>query len=815
MGLPLTLSAAPRALAFGVACVAAAMLLFELAVTRLFSVLFFYHFSFFAISLVMSGLVIGGIWSARWSVREMNERAYRSRLSALGWMFSAAMLAALFTTLALPPAGATPSLSAVAVQALVFLPGLVAAGAFLAAAFARDKAWIGTLYASDLIAAACACIAAIALMRIVQGPAVLLVPSFFAALAGVIVAPAHSLHRTTSALIGAAAGVVLIANAIAGGSLLHLQSAGKETPLVERWNEYSRIQVIDGGSDARYIIIDKSAATVMMPAPIEADGQPPRARGWWKAGPQYAVYRLERPLARVAIIGVGGGRDLLPPLAHGAARVDGYELNGILVDLLQREFVAYNATATRPEVALIHDEARVGIARSGKNYDVIQASLIDTWAATSSGGFVLSENGLYTLDGWRTFLSRLSDRGVLTMTRWYVPDAPAETQRLVALAATALGDAGIADTRSHVMLISSRPAGNVAFTMNEAAAMGTILVSKSPFTPDEVARVKDACAEQNMVLLAAPGVASQDAVIDRLLDAATRRQAIHSSPYNIAPPTDLQPYFFLQLRPSDVLELSGKSFGPVTEITFNGVRVLMLLGGSALLLTLVVVLLSVLGLPGPVGRASALPVYRWMTLYFLGIGFGYILVQLGLHQRLIIIVGHPTFALSVVLFSMLLGTGIGAAWASKLFAKRGIRAAGAAILVVLVALLVSFPAFPAFEQIESQAVRLGAIGAMLGGIGFVLGFAFPLGVVMVAPTGEWAVQKMWAINGAASIAGSVLAAVIGITLGSQFVIAAALLCYAIAIVAGSLAEAKARGASSLGPELAVVEPAQSGASALR
>src|SRR5438046_2578290 len=199
-------SAPPRALAFGVACVAGAMLLFELAVTRLFSVLFFYHFSFFAISLVMSGLVIGGIASARWNVRDMSERAYLSRLSALGWMFSAAMLASLSITLALPAAGATPSLTAVALQALVFLPGLVAAGAFLAAAFARDKTWIGALYASDLIAAACACIGAIALMRIVQGPAVLLVPSFFAALAGVIVAPARSLHRTAGALIGPAAG---------------------------------------------------------------------------------------------------------------------------------------------------------------------------------------------------------------------------------------------------------------------------------------------------------------------------------------------------------------------------------------------------------------------------------------------------------------------------------------------------------------------------------------------------------------------------------------------------------------------------------
>ena len=116
------------------------MLLFELPVTRLFSVLFFYHFSFFAISLVMSGLVIGGVWAARWNVREMSERACLSRLSVLGWAFSATMLASLVVMLAMPAASNTPSLLAVALQAVVFLPGLVAAAAFLAVAFARDKA---------------------------------------------------------------------------------------------------------------------------------------------------------------------------------------------------------------------------------------------------------------------------------------------------------------------------------------------------------------------------------------------------------------------------------------------------------------------------------------------------------------------------------------------------------------------------------------------------------------------------------------------------------------------------------------------------
>jgi hypothetical protein len=214
----------PRALVAAVACVAAAMLLFEVVVTRLFSVLFYYHFSFFAISLVMSGLVVGG-------------------------------------------------------------------------------------------------------------------------------------------------------------------------------------RVFDDGK-IRYLVIDRSAATFMrhIPPPIQPDPS-------WAGGAQYVVYRTGRPLRSVAIIGVGGGGDLLPPIFYGATQVEGYEINQTMIDFLERDFRDYNGIAARPEVRLIHDEARVGIAHSGRLYDVIQASLIDTRAATASGGFVLSENALHTLpsfallnlcvdDGW-------------------------------------------------------------------------------------------------------------------------------------------------------------------------------------------------------------------------------------------------------------------------------------------------------------------------------------------------------------------------------------------------------------------------------
>jgi hypothetical protein len=230
---------------------------------------------------------------------------------------------------------------------------------------------------------------------------------------------------------------------------------------------------------------------VLRHAPAEADGAPLRPQPWWGDGPQYTAYALGRPLRDVAVIGVGGGSDLFPALAHGASSVDGYELNGILVDLLERDFRDFNAVATRPEVSLIHNEARVGITHSGRRYDVIQASLIDTWAATASGGFVLSENGLYTRQGWGRFLAHLSDTGVLTMSRWFIRDAPAEVERLVSLAAASLEDAGITDARGHLILTASVSPGESAgaFTEHEAS-VATILVSKRPFSAEEVARIR-------------------------------------------------------------------------------------------------------------------------------------------------------------------------------------------------------------------------------------------------------------------------------------------------------------------------------------
>src|SRR5205823_4322913 len=159
---------------------------------------------------------------------------------------------------------------------------LVAAGAFLALAFARKQQWIGKLYAADLVAASSACIVAIVALRVLEGPAVVVVVAGLGALGTVFIAPTRLTRLAGLGLMAASLGL-LWTNASGGGELLRLKTAGGK-PKEERWNEHSRVRVFDDGK-ARYLVIDRSAATFMrhIPPPIQPDPS-------WAGGAQYVVY---------------------------------------------------------------------------------------------------------------------------------------------------------------------------------------------------------------------------------------------------------------------------------------------------------------------------------------------------------------------------------------------------------------------------------------------------------------------------------------------------------------------------------------------
>ena len=167
----------------------------------------------------------------------------------------------------------------------------------------------------------------------------------------------------------------------------------------------------------------------------------------------------------------------------------------------------------------------------------------------------------------------------------------------------------------------------------------------------------------------------------------------------------------------------------------------------------------------------------------MAIGVGYMLVQLGFHQRLMLILGRPTLALAVILSSMLLGTGVGS-WCSSRVSDRQTPAAWGAIAATVLLLVLAYPAAGALQDLSSDLGRSIAAGIVVGTVGFVLGFAFPVGVRLAKSAGPETVQVMWAVNGAASICGSALAAFIGLLWGGRAVFQAALAAYLFAGIAG-------------------------------
>src|SRR5207302_2453739 len=249
--------------------------------------------------------------------------------------------------------------------------------------------------------------------------------------------------------------------------------------------------------------------------------------------------------------GVGGGRDILTSLVFGQRHVTGVEINPDILRLLPSRFSEHTGSLQKnPAVTLVHDEARSYIARSPEQYGIIQASLIDTWAATSAGAYVLTENGLYTKEAWLTFLNHLTPDGILTMSRWYYETQPAETLRLTALATASLIELGVVDPRQHIIIVRKRDNSEVG-----QYSVATILVSKRPFTDAEIDRITQISREMEFVPVLTPRFAERPE-FEAIATRGKYNDLLRAYPLNIDAPTDDSPFFFHMLRAGDLLKTS-------------------------------------------------------------------------------------------------------------------------------------------------------------------------------------------------------------------------------------------------------------------
>jgi hypothetical protein len=754
--------AVDRLLPWVVAGTAAAVILIEIALTRLFSVLLYYHYSFLAVSLALFGLAAGGVSASRQRLDDLSDVMVQVR--ALLRRAAIALLGLVLLLVLTSPANA--SISIAVAGAMASAVPLFLLGKALAIVMALGRARIHGLYAIDLVTSAAAALLTIPLLARVQGPLVLAVPALVAMVLDVVLTPPR--QRTLPATCAFILAIALGFAATQDGPLLALRDPWRGEYVLERWNAHSRVRVSDWAPGRRVLVIDKTAASLIPHVP---DVQ--NTSTWASSAYRDPSYLLGRSPERVAIIGVGGGPDILPALAAGATRIDGFELNGRIVELLRDGLDGYTTLADRPEVHLIHDEARHALQHRPVQYDVIRANLIDTWAATAAGGFVLAENGIYTVEAWRLFITRLTPRGVLVTTRWHLPAAPAEAQRLVALAAEAL-EAEALPADQHLIAIALPTPEEDPLAGGRVQTITTI-ASRKAFSNQEVSVLRDFAERRGGKLLLWPGQPPDSSTSwASLLNPSSRQAYVSASTWAIDPPTDERPFFFLQIRPRDVLRFRAGDFGFVSAITVNGVRILLI---AVLLAVAAAIVLTTVATRGRPGHGLPLPAHG--RAYFALLGVGYMAVQLALLQRLSLILGHPVTTLALVVATMLVGTGLGSALAGV----RGLRAIPGWILavppVVLGTLIIVVGHIGELSRLPSLTAASVACGGVAGLTGLALGVAFPTGIRLFAAS-DVAVTEAWALNGAFSVLGSVAGALGGLLLGSRGLVAAAVPCYVLA-----------------------------------
>jgi predicted membrane-bound spermidine synthase len=746
---------------WGVALVSMAALMLQLAITRLFSATMYYHYAFLAVSLALfgSGAAGVGVYLAGRRLERSHTHRYLAG-AALGLALTSVVTLAVVLRCPLrvgEPVGDT-LVRLACIYTACALPFLCA-GAVISLAVMHCAERIGRLYFFDLCGAALGCLLLVPVLNAVGAVNAVLVVAVLAACAASLFLGSET--RPASLVWGARASLLALAAFLLGNlASRHVDiSVAKGfseagNVIFSKWNSFSRVTVWGRLSDDRVLImIDADAATV-----LSRDAGDSARHAYLRGSIESLVYQL-RPAARTLIIGPGGGNDVIAARLSGASQVDAVEVNPIIArDVMSSEpFRTYSGRLyEQPGVRLVVDEGRSFLRGSRDSYDVIQGTMVDTWAATAAGAYALTENNLYTVEAFRDYLSHLRGDGVLSLTRWHT-DPSDQLLRLTALARAALPTTRSADAAWQVMIVSGGWEGG-------GRAPATFLLKKTRFRADEVRRIELLAGRSGLTLLYTPLTRPAND-FTRLLEAADPAAVWRLYPSNIEPTTDNSPFFFHSVR----LRQLGALWRQGDEARKTNLGTLVLLG-------LLAISVGVTGafILGPLllvrGRVADVALSAKLSHlgYFGCLGAAYIMVEVALIQKCILLLGHPTYALTVVLFALLCASGIGSA-ASEHVVDRLARGRLSLVLSALAGLIVVYvlglsPLFYHLVRLE-RLWRIAIVVTLLAPLGFVMGMPMPSGIRVLARTAPRLIPWAWGVNGATSVLGSVAALVIALLAG--------------------------------------------------
>lgn len=766
---------------FGVGLIAFATLLLEVDLTRIFAVTLWYYFGFVAISLALLGTGAAGVlcylnperWTGERHLRHMGVFSVALALLAplVVWMH----LASDFSEYTVHHGW---FFAVLAFQMLWFFALFFCAGMVISIALFRYRDTIGRLYFFDLVGASLGSLAVIVLLYRVSAPALAFAVSAAAFVAALVflaptVKPAARVALAALALVAMAAGAfndrleLLAVGTVKSYESTGIQSA-EQQKVYEQWSPVSRVavfapQVYPSGRERMRVTNDAGAPTTLH----RFDGDWADA-DWTLAAPSNAGLHL-RPRGDSLIIGSGGGMDVLSALRFGNGSVTAVEINPVIAGLVKGRYADYiGRIFDDPRVTLHVQEGRNFAAGSPDRYDLITITMIDSWAGAAAGAYMFSENTLYTYEAVRDYYSHLKDDGILSISRYYRWD---EALRVANTYLSYLSDQGVAEPARRILVLVEAP---------RIYRRATLLLRKGPFTPDEVRSVAALAAANDYTVVHAPFEVAPE-LLEGRGQGMFFRQVVSATPAeratlltghrrDVSPSTDDRPFFFFMDRFRDLWD-PDLGDHPARRLALPILYFVFLLFAVLAVLTVFLPLWMRHDL-----AIRNIPQRTRYLLYFAGIGIGFMLVEISLIHRLTVYLGHPTYSFVVVLFSILLASGIG-----SLVSERVALARLPAILGGIV-LLVGATALAIYDRLTTLMwlafpLRVLLSVALLLPIGLLLGMCFPLGIRWARQAHDHLIPWAWAVNGVFSVFAAAASLVVAINFGLKTMMLAGAACY--------------------------------------
>jgi hypothetical protein len=508
--------------------------------------------------------------------------------------------------------------------------------------------------------------------------------------------------------------------------------------------------------------------------------------------PAAVAYYL-RPDSKTLILGSRGGLDILTALNLTSGSITAVEVNTAIIEAAKHIY-------ENPRVYTISESDRNFLNRSNEAFDIVLLSLSSAYHPVRSGAYTLSEDYRYTVESVEGSLRQLNQDGIFVATRW-LQNPPSEFLRMYAIAVTALEKMGIDPTENILAL--------------RGYNTGTLLVKVSGFSEIELRKFREFSSDRNFDLVYAPDLKISQVnqynilpepvyfeTFQELIETYPRVEFYRTYPFDVSPPTDNKPFmshYFKWSQVNQTIAEFGKTWQPFGGAGYFVIMALLLLAliVALLLIVLPIIVLQIRKSKTPPEKHT-ISKHKFSTrpptqrlkyfLYFLYFGFlgiGFLFVEIPLIQRFILYLGQPSFSLSMILFTILLFSGIG----SRISHRVHLLPAMSILVIILLFQPIVIPFVFGLTLGVPIIARIIVTVLLLAPVGFLMGLPFPSAIKIVSEIDNSTMLTpwFWAINGSTSVVSSILAALLALSFGFAWVFRFGALFYAAACLTAKFA----------------------------